>query len=284
MMASMAGFTLNDTAIKSIGVDIPLFQVIALRGMATSVVIVLIAIYLKALIFRLPEGQWRLVAVRTGSEMAATYFFLTALMQMPLANVTAILQVLPLTVTLAGAVWFREAVGWRRMLSILIGFVGVLLIVRPGPEGFNTFALYAVVAVFFITLRDLSTRRMSDEVPSLLVTVCASVGVMAFGLVGTIGQEWVAVTQLGAMKLGAATLFLVIGSLTSVMMMRVGDVSFVAPFRYTGIVFALVIGFVVFGDWPDLVTLIGAGIVVASGVFTLLREGHLKRQEKRARM
>jgi S-adenosylmethionine uptake transporter len=205
-------------------------------------------------------------------------------MQMPLANVTAILQVLPLTVTLAGAVWFREAVGWRRMLSILIGFVGVLLIVRPGPEGFNTFALYAVVAVFFITLRDLSTRRMSDEVPSLLVTVCASVGVMAFGLVGTIGQEWVAVTQLGAMKLGAATLFLVIGSLTSVMMMRVGDVSFVAPFRYTGIVFALVIGFVVFGDWPDLVTLIGAGIVVASGVFTLLREGHLKRQEKRARM
>ena len=126
-------------------------------------------------------------AVRV-SEVAAAWLFLTALFNMPIANATAILQVLPLTVTLAGALFLGEALGWRRLLAILVGLVGVMLIVQPGAEGFTIYSIYVVLAVAVITVRDLSTRRMSPQVSSLSV---AAVGgrssVAAVALTATSG-------------------------------------------------------------------------------------------------
>ncbi|WP_244503599.1 DMT family transporter [Shimia haliotis] len=278
MMCSMAAFTFNDTCVKLLGPEVPLFQMLFLRGLASSLMIWGLARTLGALRWRMPRRDWGLVALRTTSEIGAAYFFITALYHMPIANVTAVLQVLPLTVTLGGAMFFGEAVGWRRMSAILAGFIGMLLIVRPGPEGFDLYAGYALAAVVFVTVRDLSTRRMSAEVPSMTVTLVASLGVMGFAGVASLGVEWVALDARQIGLIGGASVFILGGYLFSVMVMRVGEISFIAPFRYTSLLWALLLGFVVFGNWPDPITLAGCVIVVGAGVFTLLRGRRLAQE------
>ncbi|MBO9398995.1 DMT family transporter [Shimia sp. R9_2] len=282
MMCSMAAFTFNDTMVKSLGPDVPLFQMLFLRGVVASALIYLLAKSLGKLRWQLSRHDWGLVALRTLSEIGAAYFFITALYHMPIANMTAVLQILPLTVTLGGALFFGEAVGWRRASAIAAGFCGMLLIVRPGPDGFDQYALYALVAVGFVTLRDLATRKMSSDVPSLTVTLVASLGVMLFAGVASLGSEWVVMDLRQWMLLTGAAVFILGGYLFSVLVMRVGEISFIAPFRYSSLLWALMLGYVVFGDWPDPITLTGAAIVVAAGVFTLIRGRRLS-QAKSAR-
>lgn len=282
MICSMAAFTFNDTLVKLLGTDVPLFQMLFLRGILASVLIWVLARSLGRIRWSLSRQDWGLVAIRTIAEIGAAYFFITALYHMPIANVTAVLQILPLTVTLGGALFFGESVGWRRASAIALGFCGMLLIVRPGPDGFDQYAIYALIAVAFVTLRDLSTRKMSPNVPSLTVTLVASLGVMVFAGLASLGTEWVVMDARQWGLLAGAAVFILGGYLFSVLVMRVGEVSFIAPFRYSGLLWALLLGFVVFGDWPDPVTLLGAAIVVCAGVFTLIR-GRKLSQEKVAR-
>lgn len=272
MMGSMAAFTLNDTCMKALSGALPLPQAIALRGVLTTVLIGFLALRLGAFRFDFRRRDWGLIGLRTGAEVGATFFFLTALMNMPLANVTAILQALPLTVALAAALFLREPLGWRRLLAIAVGFAGVLLIVRPGSGGFTTYSIYALVAVGFVTLRDLSARRLSSDVPSLAVAFSASLTITAVFSLASLRVAW---QPLGLREAGlvlGSSGFIFGGYLFSVMTMRVGEIGFIAPFRYTGLVWALVLGFIVFGDWPAPLTLLGAGIVVSMGLFTLYRE------------
>ncbi len=272
MMASMAAFVFNDACMKVVLEDLPLFQAILLRGTATVVFMVLVSRWLGGLDFRLPQRDWFLVALRTMADVGATYFFITALREMPIANITAILQVLPLTVTLTGALLFGEPLGWRRLVAIMIGFVGVIIIVRPGVEGFNSYAIYALVTVGFVTVRDLCARRLSPEVSSVTIALIGAIGVVSFAAIGSVGSDWVPVSGRSAALLAGATFFIIGGYLFSVMTMRLGEISFIAPFRYTSLLWALLLGFVVFGDWPDAVTMLGIAIVVAMGAFTFYRE------------
>ena len=260
MMAAMASFTVNDALMKTLAGVIPLFQLLFLRGLLTSTFNGVWAWRAGAMHLRIPKRDKQFLALRVVGEIGAAYFFLTALFNMPLANVTSILQSVPLTVSLAAALFFGERIGWRRLSAILLGFVGVLLIVRPGAEGFTVYSIYVLIAVLFVTLRDLSTRRLSGETHSLFVTWATSAAVMAFFGFASLTQGWF-----------------------SVMAMRAGEVSFVAPFRYTGLIWALVLGWAVFGDWPQPPTLIGAAIVVGSGIFMLYREGQLARRTRRGR-
>ncbi|WP_300033809.1 DMT family transporter [uncultured Roseobacter sp.] len=278
MMASMACFTLNDALFKMTGGALPLFQLLFLRGILASLLIGLMAWQRGAVQGTVSMHDKGLIALRSLAEVGAAYFFVTALLNMPLANVTAILQVLPLTVTLGSALFFREAVGWRRMLAICIGFVGMLLIVRPGTEGFTVWSVYALVAVLCVTVRDLSTRRLSRDVPSLLVTLSASVTVLVVSGFASLAAPWAPVTAPLAWLIAGAAVFIVGGYFFSVQVMRAGDVSFIAPFRYTGLIWALVLGWFVFGDWPQPLTLAGAAIIVATGLFTLWRERSLMRR------
>ncbi len=278
MMASMASFAFGDACVKALSGDIPLSQLLTLRGILATAFIAVLAYRLNALRFGLPGRDWALIATRSSAEVGAAYFFLTALAHMPLANITAILQMLPLTITLGSAVFFGEPVGWRRWAAIGLGFVGMLLIVRPGTEGFNAWSIYALIAVVCVTLRDLTTRRMSAQVPSLTVTFCASLAVLVFASIWSLGQEWAPLTPRTGGLVLAASLFIIGGYSFSVFVMRVGDISFVAPFRYTSLIIALILGFVFFGEWPGLLTQIGAAIIVATGLFTLWREARLTRQ------
>ncbi|APG45826.1 DMT family transporter [Phaeobacter porticola] len=272
MVGSMAGFTLNDGMVKLAGQSLPLSQILVVRGMAVSVLIYALSRTYGGLRLSLNRRDWALVAGRSIAEVATTYFFLTALLTLPIANVTAILQMLPLTVTLAAVLVFGETVGWRRATAIGVGFTGMLLIVRPGPEGFDAGTGYALAAVLCITVRDLFTRRMSAAVPSLTVTLMAALSVLLFGAGLSLQEEWQPMTLSTTLILLTAAGFIFAGYLFSVMVMRVGDVAAVAPFRYTGLLWALLLGWLMFDTWPDALTLLGAAIVVGAGVFSLLRE------------
>ena len=155
MMASMACFTVNDAFLKATGGALPLFQLLFLRGILATTLIALLAYSRGALTLGVSRRDGWLIAGRSASEIGAAYFFVTALLNMPFANVTAILQILPLAVTLGAALFFNEPVGWRRFLAIGVGFAGMLLIVRPGTDGFTVWSVYALITVVFVTARDL---------------------------------------------------------------------------------------------------------------------------------
>ena len=272
MMLSMAAFTLNDTSVKFLGDSLPLAQILFLRGMVSILLLTVVAWGMGAIRLDLPAREWRLIGLRSLADLAATYFFLNALLHIPLANITAIMQALPLTVTLGAALFFREPLGWRRLSAIAIGFGGVLMIVRPGAEGFDAWSLYALGAVASVTLRDLAARRLAASTPSATAALAGAllITVAAGGV--TLWQGGQPLTPVNAGIASLAGVFIFVGYLSSVATMRAGEVGFVSPFRYTGLVWALILGFVVFGDWPDGMTLAGAGIVVATGLFTLYRE------------
>lgn len=277
MMASMAAFTFNDACMKAVSDELPIFQAIFLRGVATTLLLGVLAAATGALQFRFRRADAWLIGLRTLAELAATYFFIMALFHMPIANVTAILQALPLSITLAGALFLGEPVGWRRFSAILIGFVGVLLIVQPGAAGFSNYSIYAVVAVVVVTIRDLSARRLSPEVSSLAVALISSAAVTAGAGLATLGEVWQPLSVKGWAQLSGAAFFIIGGYVFSIMTMRVGELGPVTLFRYTGLLWALLIGLIAFGEWPDALTLAGSALVVATGAFTLLREARAKR-------
>lgn len=283
MMGSMACFVLNDTFMKLLAGQVPLNQLLFLRGTLTSFAVAVMAWRMRGLVVRPSRTDGWLIFWRTLSELGAAYFFLTALFNMPLANITAILAALPLTVTLGAAIAYREPIGWRRMLAIMVGFTGVMLIIRPGTEGFTIYSLYGLAAVACVTMRDLTTRGLSKEMPSIFVTLVNSVAIMVvFGLASLL-EPWAEMDlRASALTFGAGVL-IIGGYLFSIMVMRVGEISFVAPFRYSGLIFALGLGWLAFGDWPDPVTLLGAGIVMGSGLFTLYREAQLGRKTRASR-
>ena len=276
MMVAMAAFTLNDTAMKALTQDLPLFQSIAMRGLLTLIGLIVLAKVMGQWKPGLPRRDATVIGIRCVAEVVSTVLFLAALMHMPLANLSAIMQALPLAVTLAAALIFKERIGWRRMTAILIGFLGVLIIIRPGPQGFDIWSLMGLGSVAFVVVRDLSTRSVSRAVPSVMVAVWASASVTVSALVASFWGGWQPVSMPQTALVAAAGAALLVGYLFSVMVMRVGDISFIAPFRYTALIWAIFLGWLAFGSLPDPLTLLGAGLVVATGIFTLLRERRIK--------
>ena len=276
MNIAMLAFTLNDTCMKLVTQTLPLYQAISLRGGLATLALLAVAMGQGLRLTGVARGDWAVIGLRTLAEVAATVTFLTALLHMPLANLSAILQSLPLLVTLGAALVFGERIGWRRMLAISLGLVGVLLIIRPGTEGFDRWSVLGLLSVAGVVVRDLSTRKLSRAVPSVLVAICASAAVTGLGLVGLGLTGWQAMSlREGALILGASAT-LIVGYLTVVMVMRGGDIGLVAPFRYTSLLWAIGLGWLLFGTFPDGWTLTGAGIVVLAGLFTLLRERRLR--------
>ena len=272
MMLSMVGYVVNDTMMKLVADDLALAQSVFIRGGVASVLLALYAAYKRQLFVRVSRGEMKIVILRAISEIAATYCFLTALINMPLPNVTAILQSLPLAVTLAGALFLGHKVGWRRYVAIAIGFAGVLIIVRPGGADFNSYALWAVAAVGCVTVRDLLATRLARNTPSAFVALYTALGVTIAGGVAASFEPWVPVSGENYTLLAFAAGFILLGYITSISAMRFGEIGFVSPFRYTVLVWALLLGAFVFGDYPDRWTLLGIAIVVGTGVFAFYRE------------
>ena len=272
MALAMAGFTINDALVKAVSPALNIGQVMVVRG---AILVACMLIYIR--LIRLPVAPRDAlsvpVVIRTAAEIAATITFLAALAHVPLANLSAVLQALPLLVTLGAALFLGERVGWRRLAAIGIGFLGVMMIVRPGMAGFDIYAVLAIIAVFCAAVRDIATRRVAARISSMTVSLAAAVAVTATGVVilPFVGG-WQAVTVTQVLILAAAAGFLFVGYHGIVLAMRVGEIGFVAPFRYTSLLWAVALGLFLFGEVPDLPTVIGAVIVVATGLYTLYRE------------
>lgn len=272
MSLAMAAFTCNDAIVKSVTSELGIAQIMAVRGVMATALIYCVARYL-GVILSLKMVMHPLVLLRTFFEIGATLTFLSALAHIEFAAASSIMQSLPLAVTLGAALFLGEPVGWRRWTAISVGFLGVLLIIRPGPEGFTPAALLAVAACFFTASRDLTTRRITADIPTLTVTLFTSfantvVGVILIAPMG--GWQPVSASTLGYLALASVLVFA--GYQAVIKSMRVGEISFIAPFRYTGLLWALVIGIFLFGERPNAYMLTGAAIVIGSGLYTFYRE------------
>ncbi len=279
MSLSMAAFTTNDSFMKGALAEVPLFQGLFLRASLNIVMLFAVLVPLIGPVrLDLPRKDWVMIGIRSCAEIGAALCFMTAVSNMPLANATAIMQTLPLSITIAGWLLFRDPLGWRRMVAIVIGFFGVLMIVQPGTDGFSGYALFAVLAMLCVTLRDIIVRKIDHSVPTTTVTLGAILAVwVASGLL-SIGQGWEPVSVKAWAQITGSASFLIVAYVTSVAVMRVGEMSFVSPFRYTALVWALLIGLFAFGEWPNALAFAGAGIIAGTGIYTVLREAALRRR------
>ena len=275
MVLSMAGFAVEDMLIKYIALEMPTGQFLMLIGAGGALIFTLMA---------WKQGQAVLSAdflrptiiIRNLGEVIGTLGFVTALVLTPLSSASAILQATPLAVTLGAALFLKEAVGWRRWSAILIGFGGVVAVIRPGLDGFQPASLFAVLGVIGLATRDVATRATPAEISSLVLSA------HGFGTLVPAGAMllWISGGAIAPSAQGYSLLFaaLIIGvsayyALT--LSMRLGDVAVVTPFRYVRLVFALFIGVTVFHEQPDVWTLSGAAIIILSGLYTFFRERQL---------
>jgi len=276
MLAAMAGLIVNDAFIKMAAQSLPMGQAIFLRGLVTTFLCAALVLAITGL--GAPARLWTPpVLVRSLAEVAATLLYLSALFNMPIADATAILQFTPLAITAGAALFLGAPVGWRRWLATLAGLAGVLLIVRPGGAGFNAYALVALAAVVFVAARDLITRRLRQEVTALAIATSSSVAVALASLGFALFEPWRGPSAFEAGMLVCAGAALAAGQLFIVVAMRTGEIAVVAPFRYSIILWAVLAGFLVWGEVPDAVSWAGIAIVSAAGLYTFLREQQLAR-------
>lgn len=280
MLLAGLAYIANDTLIKLASDHLPTGEIIFIRGSFGVAIMVGLVI---------ATGAWRQlrwlgdrhVLARSISDMAATILYLVALFNMPIADISATYQIVPLMTTAAAAIFLGERVGWRRWIAIAMGFVGVIIIMRPGGSGFDVFFLVALASMALITLRDLVTRRLDAAAPTLLVVTGATVGVWLLGIVMTFSETWVPPTVHDWSVLTIAGALLVSGHGFMVLAMRHGAVAVVAPFRYAVVVYAILIGYFVWGDVPDAYMLTGTAIVVATGLYSFRREQRLAAAQRR---
>ena len=283
MMVCISAFVLNDAFVRLAGNSLPLAQILFWRRLITTIVLLTFAIYGGVFSSKVSKkDKWR-IFFRSIAEALTSYFFLTAVMNMPFANVTAILQILPMTVTLAAAFVFKEKVGIIRITLILAGFLGVVLIINPSTDGFNLYAIYALIAVFLITTRDLITRKISSTVPTLLPTVSASIGVLIFSLFLLINTPFQPLNTQNSLFILLAAFFIIFRYYTAVLVMRSGEISFISPFRYSAILFALILGLIFFDEKPEKTAFFGIVIVMVAGIFLMLRNSSVQKDLNESR-
>jgi drug/metabolite transporter (DMT)-like permease len=271
MVLAMALFAVEDMFIKWLTASMPIGQILAVSGLFGMVFFAVVArMQGRRTLTRaaLHPAVW----LRNLGEVVGTLAYITALASVPLATVSAVLQAMPLAVTLGAALFMGEQVGWRRWTAILIGFAGVLIVIRPGADGFSSTTLWVVVTVAALALRDLASRRIPATSNAAQVSTWGLAAVTVLGMGLLTQQSAVIPSTLQMMQLAGLLVFGTAGYWAIIAATRTGDVSVVSPFRYVRLVFAVIIGAVVFAENPDASTLIGSAIIVTSGLYTFMRQ------------
>jgi drug/metabolite transporter (DMT)-like permease len=271
MVAAMAGFAVEDAFLKAATQEVAVGLALVILGLAGVGVFSVVA--LRAGAAPLPRSiVSRTMALRSGFEVIGRLFYALAIALTPISTASAILQATPLVVVLGAALIFGESISWRRWALIVLGFVGVLIILRPGLEGFSALSLLALVAMAGFAGRDLATRAAP------LTLSNAQLGVTGFIMLALSGAIILAVTGRVALPspaawglLAGASLFGILAYAALTQAMRTGAVGSITPFRYARLVFAVVLGVGVFGERPDAATLAGSAIIVACGVILLTK-------------
>ncbi len=283
VIAAMAAFTIEDMFIKHLSQAMPVGQILILLGIGSGTVFAVMATAKRhSLVAR---AAWQpVMIVRTLAEAAGAMCFASGLALVDLSTVAAVFQALPLVITMGAALFMNEQVGWRRWSAILVGFVGVLLIIRPGLAGFEPASLLVLLSVFAIAVRDLLTRLVDVAVSSTVVSFQGSAALVLAGglLLAFFPGEVTAVSSLQGVMIFGGVIFGVMGYYGIVVAMRVGDASAVTPFRYSRLLFSILAGMVMFNERPDMMTMLGASLIIGSGLYTFLRERRLARASRLA--
>jgi drug/metabolite transporter (DMT)-like permease len=272
MIASMAVFAIEDAFIKAASVSLPVGQVLVIFGLGGSIVFASLALYNREPLYNadvISRPMW----IRVVFEIIGRLFYVLALSLIPLSAATVILQAAPLVVVAGAALLFGEKVGWRRWSAIFVGLTGVVIIIQPGTESFSALSLLAVVGMIGFAGRDLASRAAPAK---LSTAILGLYGFLAIVVAGSFYAAWQGVPfvmpdgQTSLYALGAV-LAGVIAYSCLMKAMRTGEVSAVTPFRYTRLLFGIALGIILFGEQLSLAMMIGSGLIVASGLFILLR-------------
>ena len=271
LAGAMATFSINDMLMKLTAQRYPLGEVITVRGIRASVLVggCLIAM---GHLTHLRAAVQPLVLTRTAFDGAAMVLFTTALIHMPLAELSAINLVSPLMITALAVIFFAEEVGWRRWTAIFIGFIGTLFIVKPTAGNFNAWALLGLCCSFAAATRDIVTRQLDPRIPTLVISLMAAIGSAVIGFVMSLFEDWqpMSIEDIGLLAISAACVG--IGHFLIVIAFRGVDVASIAPFRYTLLIWACVCGYLAFGEVPDRYAILGSMLIVGSGLYALHRE------------
>lgn len=282
MVLAMGSFVANDTIVKVVGQSLPVGEIIMLRGFFAVLLIGGICLR-QGLLPQVASLANPGVLMRSSCDLVATIAFVTALMHMQIANLTAVMQAVPLAVVLLSIVFLREKVSWQQMAAIVAGFVGVLMIVKPSVSTFNLYELLSLIIVFAVALRDIMTKRIPARIPTFLIALgnAAFISLGGAVLAASQGVQWQEGWQVALLALAAV--FLSSGYLLMVATLRLGEISGTAPFRYSVMVFAIISGIFVFGQFPDAVAMLGMGLIVVAGLYAIRREALSGSARKTAR-
>lgn len=278
MSAGMASFVANDALVKHVSQSLPSGQLIFMRGLFATVLL-LAVLGAMGLLRDIPRVWERRVLLRAFLDACATLTYLTSLFHLPIGNATAINMATPLFITLFAVIAFKEQVGGARWLAIVTGFTGVLLVVQPSGAAFNAYALLCLGGTLLHAGRDLMTRTIDRSIPSLLITFSTALAVTLLSGLWSLQQEWRPASWQSLGLLATASVFLSFGYFMLTIAMRAGEMSVVAPFRYVGLLFALLLGFVVWGDVPNALAWAGIALLVGAGLYVLHNERSRARAE-----
>ena len=273
MVGSMAAFAIEDLFLKRAAMALPPGQVIAFTGLGGAMVFWIIAALRGQPILtrRALQGA---PLIRALSEAGATVFYVTALALIPLSINSALLQASPLVVTLGAAIFLKEPVGWRRWSAILVGFAGVLIVLKPWDDAFEAAGILTVISVLILAARDLATRAMPADIGTFQLTTWAYLALVPAGLLlmTVAGDSMQPISAAHWSDLGLALVSGLFGYYAVTAAMRLGEVAVVAPFRYTRLVFALILAVTVLGELLDTLTILGTSLIIGSGLYTFARE------------
>ncbi len=272
MLISCGFFVLGDACIKALGKTLPLGEILLLRGCVSAPIVILMA-YRAGVLPGLPLALRNPLAVwRTGLEVVLVMLFLLAIINMSYADAVGIQQSVPLVAMAGAALFLREEVGWRRWLAAIIGFIGVIIIVKPGASALNWPAFAVLGSVFATAARDLVTRRLTTGVPSLLLTTMSVVSVGLSGLLLLPFETWKVPDMRECVLIVGAALNAIGGFYFMIEALRRGDVAAVVPFRYSLVPLGAVMAWILFSEWPDPTSIVGITVVLAAGLYAMQRE------------
>ena len=273
MIVGCALVTFNDAILKWLTTDLPVGEIMFLRGLFVFLPIVLLAVHeggLHRLKIQNPRGQ----GLRAAIVVTGMFLFITGLSLLPIAEAIALTFAGPLFATALAVPFLGERVGWRRWTAVGAGLIGVLVMLRPGESAFVFAALLPLGAAVTGAFRDIVTRRLSVSDSSSSILMVTTVAVTLAGAV-TAPFGWQAPTWLEVGFLALAGLLLGAAQYLMIEAVRHAEIGLIAPFKYTSLIWAVMAGYIVFGSVPDIWVMVGSSIVIASGLYILHRESRL---------
>jgi drug/metabolite transporter (DMT)-like permease len=276
MIVATAVFTCGDASMKLVSGSLPTGESVCVRGVCTAT-IVIIAAFWSGSIFSLRRAYVPAMGWRSIGDVGSALFFQGALARMPFADIMGILQMTPLSLTAASALVLGEHIGWRRCTAVAVGLVGALLVIKPGSSTFNAWAMLGMLAVLSGTLRDIATRRLDATLSPLPILMLSQMAVAAAALACVLFERWAIPNLHQLLHLACASVFSLIGQLCVIYSLRAGEISAVAPFRYAGMMWAILLGLCIWNELPDALSFIGMLILASAGLYTFYREQQLRR-------